>query len=128
MRRLLGAYAESGDGGLAAAWHETFPDNREVQPAGYEPIRVLGGGGESSESALEVVGAPDQETRVAAEWWYLRYRFGRDWTPGMHMTTTENANGDRFSVHNIELSGGSRKQIFFRLPRRRNETAPVVRQ
>jgi hypothetical protein len=124
LRRLLGAYADTGDKGLTAAWHEIFRDNREVQPARYEPIRVLGGDGESSENAAEVVGAPDQETRVAAEWWYLRYRFGRDWTPGMHMTTTENASGDRFSVHNIELSGGSRKQIFFRLPGRRNETAP----
>jgi hypothetical protein len=53
--------------------------------------------------------------RVAAEWWYLRYRFGRNFTPAMHMTTVENAKGDCFSVHNIALPNGSRKQVFFRL-------------
>jgi hypothetical protein len=128
IRRLLGAYAEAGETGIAGAWDEIFPNGRQLQPGRYDPIRVLGGDGESSEGAVEVVGAPDQETRVAAEWWYLRYRFGRGWTPGMHMTTTENASGDRFSVHNIEVPDGSRKQIFFRLPAWSKGTAPVSGQ
>lgn len=128
LRHLLRAYTDGGDTGMAAAWHDLFPDSRQVQPTRYEPIRVLGGDGESSGSALEVVGAPDQETRVAAEWWHLRYRFGRDWEPGMHMTTTENASGDRFSVHNIQLSDGPRKEIFFRLPGSRKETVSFSTQ
>jgi hypothetical protein len=128
MRHLIGAYADGGETSMTTAWDEIFPDNREVQPARYEPIHVLGGDGESSKGALEVVGAPDQETRVAAEWWYLRYRFGRDWKPGMHLTTTENASGDRFSVHKIDLPNGSRKEIFFRLPGTRKETAPFSTQ
>jgi hypothetical protein len=116
MKRLLNAYIEGGDSGLDAAWAEVFSEDQEVQPADYQPIRVVGGNGKSKETALEVVGAPDQETRVAAEWWYLRYTFGWAWQPGVHATTTNDENGNRFSVHDGQLLGGSRKKIFFRLP------------
>lgn len=125
--RLLSAYLEGGDSGMAAAWREVFPGDREVQPVSYRPIRVIENDGESEDRALEVVGAPDQATRVAAEWWYLRYRFGRNWTPGMHMSTIANESGDRFSIHNVGLPDGSHKQIFFRLPASRKETAPSSR-
>ncbi len=115
LLRLLSAYQAAGDSGMTTAWHQVFPEDREVQPVTTQPIRIIENDGESSDTALEVIGAPGRETRVAAEWWYLRYRFGRNFTPGMHMTTTENANGDCFSVHNIALSDGSRKQVYFRL-------------
>jgi len=116
MKRLLNAYMESGDSGFDETWPQVFSNDQEVQPADYQPIRVVGGGGESRETALEVVGAPDGETRVAAEWWYLRYTFGWEWEPGFHATTTKDESGNRFSVHDGRLPGGSRKQIFFRLP------------
>lgn len=116
MKRLLNAYMNGGVSAFDDVWRQVFPDGQEVEPADYQPIRVVGGGGEARETALEVVGAPDQETRVAAEWWYLRYTFGWEWEPGMHATTTKDANGNRFSVHHGRLSGGARKQIFFRLP------------
>lgn len=116
LQRLLTAHIESGDLGMEKAWQEIFPEGREVEPEKYQPIRVIGGNGESEETALEVIGAPDRETRVAAEWWYLRYQFGWEWEPGIHMTTTKNASGERFSVHDGQLSSGVGKQLFFRLP------------
>ncbi len=125
LLRLLSAYQAAGDSGMATAWHEVFPKNQEVRPVKYLPIRVIENDGESSDTALEVIGAPDRETRVAAEWWYLRYRFGRNFTPGMHMTTIENANGDRFSIHTIALSDGSSKRVFFRLRGGIRGIAPV---
>lgn len=114
MRLLVTAYVEGGDSGISKAWQEIFPEGWEERPTKYEPIRIIGGDGESSDRALQVVGAPDLDTRVAAEWWYLRYRFGNGWTALMHTSITENAGGDRFSVHDIRLSDGSRKRVFFR--------------
>jgi hypothetical protein len=35
---------------------------------------------------LEVIGPPDRQTRIAAEWWYLFYTFGQSQAPGMHFT------------------------------------------
>jgi hypothetical protein len=115
LLRLLRAYVATGDSGMATAWHQVFPEGLEMRPATHQPVRVIENGGESADTALEVIGAPGRETRVAAEWWYLRYRFGRNFTPGMHMTTIEDANGDCFSIHNVALSDGSRKRVFFRL-------------
>lgn len=123
LLHLLTAYVMAGDAGIAKAWREIFPDDREVPPVKHQPIRIMGGDGESSNQALEVLGAPDQETRVAAEWWHLRYRFGRGFTPGMHMTTMPNASGESFSVHDIELAGGLSKKVYFRLPDSGKETA-----
>lgn len=117
MKTLLQSWSDEGEAGFTRVWNNIFHAGWETQRQSQNAIRIVGVMGDSKERALEVVGAPDRETRVAAEWWYLRYTFGLDWTPGMHMTTTQNASGDRFSVHNIELSDGSRKQIFFRLPR-----------
>jgi hypothetical protein len=124
MRRLVAAYVEGGDSGISKAWQEIFPEGWEEQPTKYEPIRITGGDGESSDHPVQVVGASDLETRVAAEWWYLRYRFGHGWEAGMHITTREDASGERFSVHSIRFSDGSRKQIFFQLPGSRKESAP----
>lgn len=118
MKTLLQAWRDGGAAGLTRVWNSIFHTGWEAERESPSAIRIVGVGevGDCEARALEVVGAPDRETRVAAEWWYLRYTFGLDWTPGMHMTTAENENGDRFSVHNIELSDGSCKQIFFRLP------------
>jgi hypothetical protein len=48
------------------------PEDPEVRLEAYRPIRIIENDGESSETALTVAGASDQETRTAAEWWYLR--------------------------------------------------------
>ena len=46
------------------------------------PIRITGDVGDCEERALEVIGAPNRETRVAAEWWYLYHTLGNNWTRG----------------------------------------------
>ena len=79
-------------------------------------IRVVGATGDCEERALEVKGAPDRKTRVAAEWWYLYHTFRQGWTPGMHFTTVAKDGNAHFSVHNIHVYPDARKRIYFRLP------------
>jgi hypothetical protein len=88
---------------------------REAAQAPEVPIRIIGEGGDCEERALEVIGAPNGETRAAAEWWYLYHTFGSNWTPGIHFTAGAD-NSAHFSVHNITVLPGSQKRIYFRLP------------
>ncbi len=116
MEALLGSWRAAGKDGFARAWDQLFQSGWEADLGRQNPIQIIGDGGDSEEHALEVKGAPDQKTRVAAEWWYLRYTFGWDWTPGMHFTTTGGQDGVSFSVRDIMLADNSRRDVFFRLP------------
>jgi len=116
METLLRSWKEDGEAGYARAWERTFPAGCEAGREVQDPIRIVGEGGDCQERALEVVGAPDRETRAAAEWWYKFYTFGPDWTPGLHLTTRPDENGNRYSAHEIEIPPDRRKWIYFRLP------------
>jgi hypothetical protein len=116
MRNLLRAWTEEGDAGFARAWEQIFQPGWEAAQEAPNPIRIIVDTGESEDRALEVTGAPDTETRVAAEYWYLYYTFGRGWTQTIHYTTRANEHGAHFSVHNIHIFPNSHKQIYFRLP------------
>jgi hypothetical protein len=116
METLLRAWQEEGEAGFAQAWVKTFPVGWEGAREPEEPIRIVGDGGDSQERALDVVGAPDQETRVAAEWWYKDYTFGQEWRSGLHLTTRPEENGTRYSAHELEIPPGGKKWIYFRLP------------
>jgi hypothetical protein len=82
----------------------TFPGSR----------RIVGDIGDCEQRALEVKGTPDQETRVAAEWWYLYYTLRHDWT-GIHATTRGDGEGVRFSVHDIHIFPDTSRQVYFRV-------------
>jgi hypothetical protein len=116
METLLRAWKEEGEAGFAQAWEKTFPVGGEGTRGPEEPIRIVGDGGDSPERALDVLGAPDQETRVAAEWWYKDYTFGQKWRSGLHLTTRPDEKGTRYSAHEIEIPPDIRKWIYFRLP------------
>jgi hypothetical protein len=115
MDSILKAWEEEGEDGFARAWEELYPAGQEYRREGEEPVRVAGRSGDCEARALEVQGAPDQETRVVAEWWYLYYTFGRGWTPGMHATTLPDGEGRRYSVHEVRFPAGERRRVYFRL-------------
>jgi hypothetical protein len=116
MESLLRAWKEKGEAGFTEVWERTFPVGWDAALEPQDPIRIVGEGGDCEERALEVKGAPDQHSRVAAEWWYLYHTFGSNWTPGMHFTAGGKQGGAHFSVHSITLLPDDRKQIYFRLP------------
>jgi hypothetical protein len=116
METLLRAWKEEGESGFSHAWERTFPGGWERAQEPENPIRIVGDGGDSEVRALDVVGAPDQETRVAAEWWYKYYAFGTEWRPGLHLTTRPDANGTGYSVHELEIPPDGKRWIYFRLP------------
>ena len=68
MKSLLRAWEENGEAGFARVWELVFRMGGEAAREPQEPIRIIGEGGDCQERALEVLGAPDWETRVAAEW------------------------------------------------------------
>jgi hypothetical protein len=113
---LLSARTEEGEAGFARVWGQVFRSGWEAARERQDPIRIIGDAGDCEERALEVRGAADTETRIAAEWWYLYYTFGRAWTPGMHVTLRGKEEGAHFSVHDIHMFPDSRKEIYFRLP------------
>lgn len=116
MESLLRAWVEEGDAGFARVWERIFQPGWEAARGLESPIQIIGEIGDCRERALELKGTADRETRVAAEWWYLYYTFGRGWMPGMHATTIPNEDGIRFSVHNILILPDTEKQVYFRLP------------
>uniref|UniRef100_Q027X6 Uncharacterized protein n=1 Tax=Solibacter usitatus (strain Ellin6076) TaxID=234267 RepID=Q027X6_SOLUE len=115
MDALLSAWTRERETGYARVWDEIFHSGWEAARESQNPIQINGGAGDCEERALEVEGAPNRETRVAAEWWYLYHTFGSNWTPGIHITTLPNADRAGFSVHNITVLPGAQRRIYFRL-------------
>jgi hypothetical protein len=116
MNALLRGWTEQGEAGFGRVWGEIFSTGWEAGWERQDPIRIAGDTGDNEKRALEVVGAENHETRAAAEWWYLFYTFGQDWTPELHMTTEANADGMHFSVHSVRIPPDTRRQVWFRLP------------
>ena len=116
MNTLLRAWVNEGATGFARAWAEVFAPGWKAARSLQDPIRVVGEAGDCEERALEVRGAPDSETRVAAEWWYLYHTFGRSWKPEMHSTRSGKEAGAHFSVHDILVLPDDHRSVYFRLP------------
>jgi hypothetical protein len=116
MDTLLRAWVNEGEAGFARAWAEVFVPGWKTARGFQDPIRVVGETGDCEERAFEVIGAPDQATRVAAEWWFLYHTFGRSWKPEIHSTRSGKEPGAHFSVHDILVLPDSHRSVFFRLP------------
>ena len=116
FKELLRAWQDEGEEGVTRVWNRMFAPGRHETKHSQVPIKIIGGPGDCQERALEVIGAPDQETRVAAEWWYLFYTYGRNWQWEMHATLEGNKGAGHFSMHEIRLQSGRGKRIYFRLP------------
>lgn len=116
MESLLRAWMHQGETGYLQVWEEVFQPGWESAREPQNPIQIIGNVGDCEERALEVKGAPDGKTRVAAEWWYLYHTFGSNWKPGMHFTTGADEGGAHFSVHNITVLPDGGRRVYFRLP------------
>jgi hypothetical protein len=115
MKTLMSAWAQGGEAEFLRKWAELFRPGSEATKPMQQPIRIAGDTGDCAERALEVIGAPDSNTRVSAEWWYLYYTFGRSWKPEVHSTRGD-GEGTHFSVHDIHVFPDSHLRVFFRLP------------
>lgn len=113
---LARAWQEAGEQGVTQKWNEIFAPGWQERRHSHAAVRVVGGPGDSEERALEVVGAPDRETRIAAEYWYLYYTYGRNWKGLMHATVNAEKGDRHFSMHEICILPDRRKRIYFRLP------------
>lgn len=116
MQSLLRAGVREGDEGFAREWSHSFPPGWKADRIAKSPVHIVVDTGDCEDRALKVVGAPDRETRVAAEWWYLYYTLGRSWEHGMHLTAFGAKEDAHFSVHRIRVFPDTRREIYFRLP------------
>jgi len=104
MLTLLRGWEGDGERGFTRAWDKVFPTAWEAARKPQHPIQIISESGDCEDRALEVRGAPDRRSRVFAEFWYLSYTFGSDWTPAGHSTRVGKENGSHFSVHDIRIS------------------------
>src|SRR5215472_11627988 len=109
------AWVSGGDDAFLAKWGEIFhPRWREALPK-HELIRMTGGPGDCPDTAFWVH-APDAETRICAEYWYLYYTYGRmykDWETSSQCLTPADELGREFDVIVIRLPNGDEKPVFF---------------
>jgi hypothetical protein len=78
MIRLVQAWKAAGDAGFRQEWNRTFTAGWQRNAPAHRVVTIRGGPGDSAETAF-VLDAPDVETRVAAEHWYLYYTYGEAW-------------------------------------------------
>jgi hypothetical protein len=113
MKQLLQAWMDRGEPGFLRAWDLTFHPGWEEREEQY-PIRVIDAMGDCEQRALEVLSASDQQSRTAAEFWYLFYTFGESWKWERHEALGDDT-GPQFSVHHIRLVSGPSRRVYFRL-------------
>lgn len=101
------AWTDGGDSGFRIEWNRIFAPGWKTTRTRRSPVLIAGGPGHSRESCLVVVNAPDAETRVSAEYWYLYYTWGRDWTMGAQ------AAFEHYDVIDLAFADGSEVRVFF---------------
>ena len=109
MEALLRAWRNGGVRGFAQAWDATFHSGWEDGRERQYPIRIIGDKGDCKERALEVLGAPDRQSRTAAEFWYLFYSLGDGWKWERHeqraMTTAVRSSAFIIFGYSLALRG-----------------------
>jgi hypothetical protein len=68
MARLLRAWEKSGKAGFTQVWERIFHPGWESERKRQDPIQIVADVGDCAQRALEIIGARDGATRVAAEW------------------------------------------------------------
>ena len=106
MIELDAGWVAGGDDGFLAEWRRIFAPGWKTRLPGPRLITITAGDGNSPETAF-VINAPDVETRIAAEYWYLYYTYGRDWELETQWLVGQ------CDVVKIILSGGVSKTVFF---------------
>jgi hypothetical protein len=89
-----------------------------AQPASEQPakpkISFKGGPGDTPETAVVILGAPNSMAGVSAEYYYLGNQFGRrnvDWN--LKRQSVLNQKGKIYDRMDLELKDGSKKTVFF---------------
>jgi hypothetical protein len=97
-----------------------LPGNQPAlaQPATKAPapphITFKGGPGDTPETAVLISGAPNSIAGIAAEYAYLRKKFGRenvDWN--LYRQSVLEQDGKFYDRLELDLKDGSRKTVFF---------------
>ncbi len=115
LLELVGAWTAGGKVEFASLWEKLFAPGWQDKMQHQEPILIAGSGGDSEENALETIGAPDQQTRVATEYWYLNFTFGKLWKALLHASMTSEDHVSRYSVHHVEIFPKMAKRVYFRV-------------
>lgn len=108
-------WVSDGEQGFNEMWDMVFRSGWRAEVVPHEIIRLSGGRGDSAETALRVH-APDAETRICAQYWYLHYTYGRrneDWKLGIQGLTVPDERGREFDVMNVILPDGEENKFYF---------------
>lgn len=102
--------------GLAVVFFHAvrLPQDAVATPQGQPKVTFQGGSGDTPATAVIIRGAADGVAGVAAEYQYLRGKFGqrdRDWRLKKQELLQEN--GRVFDVMRLELTDGSRRTLYF---------------
>lgn len=111
------AWVSGGGEGFSAKWNQIFAPGWRDLASLHDIVRLTGGPGDSADTAF-TVHAPDYETRVCAEYWYLYYTYGRmykDWQPRIQRLTSPDELGRQFDVIDLRLPDGGERTVFFLL-------------
>ena len=103
---LDAAFVAAGDDGFRVEWKKIFSPGWKTRSPAPRLIAITGGSGNSAETAL-VINAPEVETRVAAEYWYLYYTYGRGWSVEVQKLIGQ------CDVLQIVFPDGRKKTVFF---------------
>jgi hypothetical protein len=95
--------------GLQAAYAQSA-----AKPANKSPITFSGGHGHSLKTAVVITGAPNAMAGIAAEYRFLKEKFGRenqDWL--LRRQSVVQQDGKFYDRMELDLPGGRRTTVFF---------------
>lgn len=120
MIEMAEAYLNGGEQELARMTQVLFDQDRIMNKPLQSIIIFDENTGESQETAIVIRNAVNNEEGVASEYWYLHYKFGRnygsnirDWELGYQVLTSDEKTGKKYDVLTIEFPGGNRRSIYF---------------
>jgi hypothetical protein len=101
-----------GDLVFTVEWNRVFAQGWEERV----PERILttytGGPGDSLATAVAIQ-APDLATAIHGEYWYLFYRYGRNWKLGREQRSIQATNGRRFDQIELIFPDQTRQWAYF---------------
>jgi len=103
---------KGGDLVFAAEWDRIFAlgwEDRLVEPI---LTSYTGGPGDSLATAVAIQ-APDLATAIHGEYWYLFYRYGRNWKLGREQRSIQATNGRLFDQIELIFPGQARELAYF---------------
>jgi len=102
----------NGEQEFMAAWNHIFAERREVQGSEQIVVSYAGGSGDHPDTAV-VIQAPDLELSIRAEYWYLFYRYGRNWKLGREHRSMPAADGRVFDQLEVIFVDQPREWAYF---------------